>query len=262
MQVHRSSPFSSLFAVVFLLILCGVLSAPTPGGQKCFRGLIEEETSSLTRRSIHHPSARGHIKLFHGTTNPGDIATKGFDLAKTMSPGDFHIKSKNVKGGVYLTDSLVAAAQYPCYGLSGHVPTSVFVLEFNWNGAGALVYEFPSKSKEWKSFTEANLSGIPRGNDAALQQEVFRNEMITGPMAIPGDKDLTPNFQQYTIIQSSALKAPKLQYVQTHGPILCKEVPKGGKLKDDAYTVGQGGDVAKFAKLVKKLKGQDTCVIM
>ncbi|KAF9063654.1 hypothetical protein BDP27DRAFT_1334817 [Rhodocollybia butyracea] len=87
-----------------------------------------------------HPSAKGNITLFHGTSDRVAayeiVEDQGFDLAGYgASTGDFH--STGVRAG-YLTDSIYSAAQFACYPLKFNkdfIPVKrVYVVEFTWEG--------------------------------------------------------------------------------------------------------------------------------
>ncbi|KAJ6571006.1 hypothetical protein DFH09DRAFT_1362591 [Mycena vulgaris] len=195
--------------------------------------------TSIRARALRHPSGQGTIKLFHGTkaANTRLLRSEGIQLDKTVSSGDFHHRPE-VAGGFYLADSLIAAAQFSCHELNQGSPTQVDVLEFTWSGADFAVHEFGGETQEWEDFQDYNAGDedVENFEDPFRAQavEIFKNDMITGPMAggflgascqhrtshatlissffrVP-DKDLTPDSFQYTVVTQAA--ADSLRFTQ------------------------------------------------
>jgi len=84
---------------------------------------VRAPKSRLHKRALAHPSGKEAMTLFHGTTTLGSAQAMaatdhGVDLAKTSRDGDLHhkkLEGGTCNGGLYLTDSLIAAAQFICY---------------------------------------------------------------------------------------------------------------------------------------------------
>jgi hypothetical protein len=117
---------------------------------KCTAAQVEaRELEERIFGSITHPDAAGTITLFHGTTaaNAAALAAGAVNLALTRGTGDFNHRPgtraaltpflcnnlkltqySEVPGGFYLTDSLIAAAQFACFGISGQRPVSTDVV--------------------------------------------------------------------------------------------------------------------------------------
>ncbi|KAJ6534664.1 hypothetical protein DFH09DRAFT_119914 [Mycena vulgaris] len=137
------------------------------------------------RARVRHPSATGTITLFHGANpvNAAKLANSKVNLAIGAPVGDFNHRPE-VPGGFYLTDSLVAAAQFACFGIPRQRPAKVDVLQFKWTGAGVAVHEFPGETAEWNNFqlynSNPNLVINAKSPFRALAQEIYQNAMITG----------------------------------------------------------------------------------
>ncbi|KAJ7085108.1 hypothetical protein B0H15DRAFT_931848 [Mycena belliarum] len=184
--------------------------------------------------------------------------------------GEFH-KRPDIEGGVYLTDSLVSAAQFACYAVEGETPEKVEVLEFLWKGEGIAVYDFKtSDDPNYHKFLNYN-----GGLDDSFKKEaakIYENAMITGyghcarseyvlnegfhsPMIqnIPGGgDDLTDLFWQYAIVKQAAI-SHALEFKEHYSNIYCSSIPFGETLSARMYAEGQGGNPA-FAKRLAKLQ--------
>ncbi|KAF9063666.1 hypothetical protein BDP27DRAFT_1451174 [Rhodocollybia butyracea] len=214
---------------------------------------LNEPTVIKPVKPVTHPSAKGKITLFHGTSDweaANKMKTEGFDLDRYGAPaGDFH--SSGAKAG-YLTDSIYSAAQFVCYPPNYDklfINTKrVYVVEFIWEGdKDTPIHEF-SNDLKWKQFWNYNQrdhGGYGREMKPADFDEIMAKTMITGPMDIHDDVNFTPNFWQYAVIghRNRNLKytySDKLQPVrdiEVH-KALCRNVPKG-KLSDEKYAEGQ-----------------------
>jgi hypothetical protein len=219
--------------------------------------------SRIKARAVSHPSARGSITLFHGTSSSqaASLVSQGVQLSKTAASGDFSHRPE-VDGGFYMADSLIAAAQFACFELGQDSPTKVDVLEYTWNGAGVTVHEFPSRNTEFDSFLEYNEGdeNVENTSDPFHAQaiEIFKSSMISGPLSGGDfDKDLRNDFQQYAVVRQPAASS-KLVLKQRHQNILCKNVPKGEALTDDLYKQTQGGNSG-FAAGVAALQDPNAC---
>jgi len=165
--------------------------------------------------------------LFHGTNTPenAEAMQAKVDLSKTSSVGDLHFKKRvggTCNGGLYLTDSVIAAAQFACYNKRAQ---TAYVLEYDWDPKSHNVYEFAP-------------------TDTLSRAMCQQYDMVTGPMNKPvSDDDLTPSFWQYAIV-NQATATDGLKYVTTH-TIPCKKetgrdnVPRSNALTDDVYSLGQ-----------------------
>ncbi|KAJ7479038.1 hypothetical protein FB451DRAFT_1240452 [Mycena latifolia] len=221
------------------------------------------------RANVRHPSGTGDIILFHGTspTAAEAVEDKGVDLSKTASRGDFSHRPES-DGGFYMTDSLIAAAQFACHEHTIPRGAEVDVLEFSWRGAGMSVKEFPSADAEFDSFLEYNegpdtdSEDVPNEDDPFRTEalEIYENDMITGPLPPNGVFDVDLNkvlFHQYAVIKQAAADS-NLVLTTRHRTILCKNVPKKTALTAEMYTDTQGGN-ANFATAVAALQDPDGC---
>ncbi|KAF7309314.1 hypothetical protein MIND_00301700 [Mycena indigotica] len=210
------------------------------------------------RAGLAHPSGKGRVTLFHGT-DPSKAAslTAGVNLAKTAPTGDFNHKPE-VPGGFYLTDSVIAAAQFACWGAEQGEPAKVDVFEYAWDGVGAGVFEFPGQTPDWLEFlfynSEEDTTRENVDDDFRAQAvEIYKNKvMITGPMNGQDDELITNEFQQYAIINQAAVTS-RLRLVARHQNIVCKNVPQADALTTTLYTKGQGGNPS-FQSLLTKLQ--------
>ncbi|KAJ6534684.1 hypothetical protein DFH09DRAFT_1369790 [Mycena vulgaris] len=224
-----------------------------------------EEDLLEARAGVSHPSAKGSISLFHGanTANANELANSRVNLARGVPVGDFNHRPE-VPGGFYMTDSLVAAAQFACYGIPKQLPASVDVLQFKWRGSGVAVHEFPGKTADWTNFqlynSFANLVVNTGSPFRALAENIYQNAMITGPLDGPVDGLITNNFQQYAVVDQ-AVADSNLTLEKHHKGILCANVPKGNKLSARLYAQGQAGN-AKFNAKLAKLQAAPSCVIL
>ncbi|KAJ7465869.1 hypothetical protein FB451DRAFT_417678 [Mycena latifolia] len=144
-----------------------------------------------TRAGVKHPSARGTISLFHGTTaqNAASLVAQGPLLSLTAAAGDFS-HSPEVEGGFYMSDSLATAAQFACHEALNRSPAQVDVIEYTWHGSGVGVHEFLAQTPEWAAFVEYNLGNadnVEATNDPFHAQalQIYRSAMISGPMNGP-----------------------------------------------------------------------------
>ncbi|KAJ7504132.1 hypothetical protein B0H11DRAFT_2273342 [Mycena galericulata] len=246
-----------------------VASAPATKLPECTPAQVEARELEA-RASVSHPSGTGTISLFHGASsaNANALASSKVDLSKTRKTGDFN-HFPEVPGGFYMSDSLIAAAQFACFGIPGQSPAAVDVLEFTWRGAGVNVHAFPGETADWTNFQIYNSNPNPVVNTnspfAALAAGIYKSEMITGPLNGPVDFDLTDSFQQYAVVSQEAADN-NLTLEQHFKNILCKNIPKGNELTPGLYAQGQAGN-AKFNTRLAKLQdpnfkpGGGKCVI-
>ncbi|KAH8806779.1 hypothetical protein DL96DRAFT_597743 [Flagelloscypha sp. PMI_526] len=195
-----------------------------------------------------------------------------------------------IEGGFYLTDSLATAAQFACYRdvVDTPIPWKVAVLSFSWSGEeiqdrvrvwmstdDVYTKEPGSKAASHGQFVDFNLlnlepedrrnkykegkGGINEDGDEALYNTMegilIDHDMISGPMTLEEDLDLTPDFWQYAIIRQATVDA-RLKRLITYEDIYCDNVPRGDEL-NDFYDAGKiadpSGKVTKeFEDLVKK----------
>ncbi|KAF7357746.1 hypothetical protein MVEN_00820500 [Mycena venus] len=206
---------------------------------------------------ITHPDAAGTITLFHGTTaaNAAALAAGSVDLSRTRGTGDFN-HFPEVPGGFYLTDSLVAAGQFACFGIPGSRPATADVVEYRWTGAGRKTFTFPGETADWLAFQQFNNNPnkvvVTTGPFAAKAAQLFTNDMIAGPLNGPSDFLLTDDFQQYAVISQNAA-TNGLQFVARHQNIICDNIPTGNGLTARLYQQGQAGN-AKFNTRLAKLQ--------
>ncbi|KAJ7893054.1 hypothetical protein B0H14DRAFT_3125868 [Mycena olivaceomarginata] len=159
-----------------------------------------------------------------------------------------------VPGGFYLTDSVMVAAQFACYG-SAKRPATVEILQYRWNPASFSVYDFPGETADWKNFQTYNSSPnlVVNLNSPyrPLARTIYTNSMITGPLAGPADVFITNAAWQYAMVNQNAANTLALQ--AQHPGILCKNVPHGNRVDANLYAQGQAGN-AKFNTRLAHLK--------
>lgn len=205
-------------------------SAAGPAGKSC---PIKPKGNRLIKRSdpVIHPLGDKPMILFHGTVSTEAKAVEKIDLEKTHKAGDLHKKMH----AFYLTDSVVAAAQFVCWRVGHKVqfPPEVHVLQYSWNPpAGLKVHNF----KDLKSVADDKSKDI---------------HLRTGPMYNPPtDAFLTKDFWQYALVDQDMINKG-LTYTTTY-KIPCKNVYKGRDLPSDDYTKGQGSN-PDFSKYVQGL---------
>ncbi|KAF5381488.1 hypothetical protein D9757_008139 [Collybiopsis confluens] len=189
------------------------------------------KTRSLFRRS-GPADASGDITLYHGTTPSNVAALKtGIHLWATEKWGDF-----SYNYGFYFTDRMKAAGQYVCH--DPHTKTSsASIFEYKWAGSSvgsAKIYKFTEESTSWKDFVNFNNNPLHWRTGSTKTLAECRKDaakiqdgkvMITGPMNLEEDKDLTDNFWQYALIDQESVG--KLTLVAVHDNIPCSKFPKG-----------------------------------
>ncbi|KAJ7479132.1 hypothetical protein FB451DRAFT_1395728 [Mycena latifolia] len=205
-----------------------------------------------TRAGVKHPSARGTISLFHGTTaqNAASLVAQGPLLSLTAAAGDFS-HSPEVEGGFYMSDSLATAAQFACHEALNRSPAQVDVIEYTWHGSGSS----PKLRNGRRCFVEYNLGNadnVEATNDPFHAQalQIYRSAMISGPMNGPDDQDLTDDFFQYAVVNQGAARN-NLALKKRHRNILCKNVPKGNALTAALYSGTQGTSSQFTARLAE-----------
>jgi len=167
---------------------------------------------------------------------------KKVDLSKSSPVGDLHSKKRlggACDGGLYLTDSVIAAAQFICNNKPSSKVKTAYVLEFEWDPKGRNVYEFAQ-------------------NDKVTKNQCQTHDMVTGPMkGLLFDAKLTPSFWQYAIVNQATADAG-LRYQATH-VIPCKKketgqnnVPSDSDLTDEIYMKGQRANSG-FSNLLASL---------
>ncbi|KAE9398368.1 hypothetical protein BT96DRAFT_36676 [Gymnopus androsaceus JB14] len=145
------------------------------------------------------------------------------------------------KGAFYLTDRFRTAGQYVCNRVD-HEEDAI-IIEYKWTPAALAnqVYEWPSKTPDWKDFCGVNLGdhytaeGTNKGKSLKELQK-WRDEilehrvMISGPMGLKETTDakLTDNFWQYALLdQEVADGCTEIELVKIHDPIPCSKFPAG-----------------------------------
>ncbi|KAF5375965.1 hypothetical protein D9757_008843 [Collybiopsis confluens] len=192
------------------------------------------KTHSLFRRSGPADVSRD-ITLYHGTTPSSVTGLKaGIDLVRgTAKFGDF---SDNY--GFYLTDQMKAAGQFVCHSPNKPKTSSTSIFEYKWAGSSvpsAEIYKFTGVSTTWQDFVGSNNNPTgynPRRKGSTKKSTQYRKDadailegkvMITGPMNLEEDKDLTDNFWQYALINQGSVG--KLTLVAVHKNIPCSKFP-------------------------------------
>ncbi|TEB33402.1 alpha/beta-hydrolase [Coprinellus micaceus] len=178
----------------------------------------------VKRTAVTHPAGNQPAILFHGTKKEYATSAQKPDLKKTHPSGDLH-HNKNgcVEGGMYLTDSVIAAAQYVCHRFGQPNPDTAYILKYQWTPpAGVKVHTFPADATPDDSQCGAH-------------------DMVTSAMhSLPWDKDLTTDFWQYAIVKQNVMDT-NLKYLETY-VIPCANVHKGADLDADDYIKGQGAN--------------------
>ncbi|KAJ2933916.1 hypothetical protein H1R20_g3154, partial [Candolleomyces eurysporus] len=217
-----------LAGLVALLSITSIVALPTASPSDDL-GDYEQ----LFKRALIHPAGNQKFPLFHGTIPANEAALKVPDLSKSHTEGDLHTKC----GGLYLTDSLIAAAQFVCHQI-GKAPTDkVHVLMYDWSPPASI------KIHETKTVAEQN----------AAAQTCKAYDMLTGPMYNEiTDKHLTKDFWQYALINQK-IATDNLKYRQTF-VIPCTKVHKGRDLPSTDYEKGQGLNPG-FSAYAKTLTG-------
>ncbi|KAJ7460206.1 hypothetical protein FB451DRAFT_1500544 [Mycena latifolia] len=215
------------------------------------------KSRSIMGRAVSHPDAERRITLFHGTSVAGLqglLPPKKVDLGKTAKFGDFN-HSPEVPGGFYMTDSLVAAAQFACFEENQFSPSEVEVVEYVWDGTGREITNFAAQDSAWLNFVNLNLGtavGTPVTDENSL--DIYDvSAMVSGPLNGASDEDLTDSFFQYAVIDQGSAD-DGLTFVTHHGPIACANVPKGNDLTDAIYAKGQktsSGFASQLAELLE-----------
>ncbi|KDR70792.1 hypothetical protein GALMADRAFT_214187 [Galerina marginata CBS 339.88] len=159
--------------------------------------------ATLTRRAKkNHPSASKEIKLYHGASveAAASIVKGGASTIRTNDKaGEFTAPGYS---GFYMTDSQTAAAQYACNYLD-HKGTVGVIGNFMIQNTGTNPADLGIKPPGFKSSDY---------------------DMISGPHAVAGIKDLTSNFWQYAITRPNGIKGLK---ALSHKDFDCSKVPKG-----------------------------------
>ncbi|KAH7869183.1 uncharacterized protein C8R40DRAFT_1074249 [Lentinula edodes] len=237
----------SMLAIPFSLTFLAA-AAPFHQPRVCFNG-------NLQNKEITHILSRLDIQINPVLTLPSlvlrhlqPIITLEDHAAELQSEvdlssikhGDLHdVAVSGVDGGFYLTDSLLAAAQFACRNLEA----KAYVLEYKWTGANLPVKEY-QKGAEFTAFLDYD-------KHAALDQIMVDNDMITGPMTDKyADALITPYFRQYAVIKQRAA-TNNLKYTSTY-EVPCTAVPVGKDLLAEYYTASQKSS-PNFDKLVKLL---------
>ncbi|KAK7450565.1 hypothetical protein VKT23_012874 [Stygiomarasmius scandens] len=207
------------------------------------------KSSKGKRAGVTHPPGKSNVVLFHGTEDPQSAAAlkKTVDLS-VIKNGDYHSTAVDgVDGGFYLTNSLFAAAQFACRKLE----LKAYILEFQWNGASLPVKEY-KEGAEYQAFLDYEKHEDATTRNAALDQVMKDNAMISGPMNAPGADDyLSKYFWQYAVIKQEAA-SNNLKYIMTH-EISCSAIPIGEEVDDTLYSAGQKSSLD-FDNKVKALK--------
>ncbi|KAF9021569.1 hypothetical protein BDZ89DRAFT_1115882, partial [Hymenopellis radicata] len=206
-----------------------------------------------TRHTAGHQDPKKKITLYHGTPM-SNLKDKMEHMVANWPPtgkGDF-----SRTGGIYLTDSLRAAAQWACYGKSTSDGQEGGIIEYTWDGESANVYPYsswPSKA-DYQNFIHANFAGMLKDSGSLTRNEAKakaaelvafskKHDMFEGPMETAEPK-ITDHFWQYAIVDLEAFKA---HAKMTAGyKVACSKIAAGNSLKlDDTQ-----GPVAKFSEAI------------
>ncbi|KAJ3900488.1 hypothetical protein F5879DRAFT_925396 [Lentinula edodes] len=138
--------------------------------------------------------------------------------------------------------------------LNLHAGTSrqkhMFLAKYKWTGANLPVKEY-QKGAEFTAFLDYDKHAEAPSRNAALDQIMADNDMITGPMMDKyADALITPYFRQYAVIKQRAA-TNNLKYTSTY-EVPCTAVPVGKDLFAEYYTASQKSS-PNFDKLVKLL---------
>ncbi|KAJ7075520.1 hypothetical protein B0H15DRAFT_1027074 [Mycena belliarum] len=231
---------------------------PSASAKTCALKKTKSTSRIKARAGVSHPSGTGTTTLFHGTTalSAAALEAQGVRLKRTAGRGDFSHRPE-CDGGFYLTDSLIAAAQFACHERQQPRGDQVDVLvhtEFTWRGAGMGIKAFPSATQEFDDFLEYN-EGPDVDDEEDVEnfddpfhdeaREIYDNsDMITGPLPPDGLFDVDLNkalFRQYAVIKQDAADN-NLVLTARHRSILCKNVPKNTALTAQMYEELQGGN--------------------
>ncbi|KAJ4488996.1 hypothetical protein C8J55DRAFT_558052 [Lentinula edodes] len=231
----------------------GSTSPSTNNNSQCtaLTTITRSKTSHKRKRidaQVQHPLGRSDAVLFHGTYREDHAAELQSEVdLSSIKHGDLHdVAVSGVDGGFYLTDSLLAAAQFACRNLEA----KAYVLEYKWTGANLPVKEY-QKGAEFTAFLDYDKHAEAPSRNAALDQIMADNDMITGPMMDEyADALITPYFRQYAVIKQRAA-TNNLKYTSTY-EVPCTAVPVGKDLLAEYYTASQKSS-PNFDKLVKLL---------
>ncbi|KAJ3808440.1 hypothetical protein F5876DRAFT_78722 [Lentinula aff. lateritia] len=232
---------------------CGSTSPSTNHNSQCtaLTTITRSKTSHKSKRidaQVQHPLGRSDAVLFHGTYREDHAAELQSEVdLSSIKHGDLHdVAVSGVDGGFYLTDSLLEAAQFACRNLEA----KAYVLEYKWTGANLPVKEY-QKGAEFTAFLDYDKHAEAPSRNAALDQIMADNDMITGPMTNKyADAFLTPYFRQYAVIKQRAA-TNNLKYTSTY-EVPCTAVPVGKDLFAEYYTASQKSS-PHFDELVKLL---------
>ncbi|KAJ7084530.1 hypothetical protein B0H15DRAFT_385285 [Mycena belliarum] len=228
---------------------------PSASAKTCALKKTKSTSRIKARAGVSHPSGTGTTTLFHGTTalSAAALEAQGVRLERTAGRGDFSHRPE-CDGGFYLTDSLIAAAQFACHERQQPRGDQVDVLEFTWRGAGMTIKAFPSANQEFDDFLEYNEGpDVDDEEDVENFEDPFHDEareiydnsdIITGPLPPDGLFDVDLNkalFRQYAVIKQDAADN-NLELTARHRSILCKNVPKNTALTAQMYEELQGGN--------------------
>jgi hypothetical protein len=260
-----ASRFSSLFAVLALVLESCHAAPPTAGDKKC-----QETGTSLTSRGQEgkelfrrnpsqgtHVSGKEKITLYHGTPPVADVEAAldaGISTLRKQK-GDF-----SSTGGFYLTDSLFAAGQWGCHGKAG-THTTVHIYEYTWDGSSLEVKDYSdwTEEKDYINFCFYNYCSMLHDSEglskkqadakkAELKKIGTEFDMFNGPMdPIAG---IASDFWQYAVVKAPALSS--LVKVTAYKSLSCDKFPKD----TDIGEKGRGPSSA-FSSADKKSFGID-----
>ncbi|KAJ7440899.1 hypothetical protein FB451DRAFT_124280 [Mycena latifolia] len=110
--------------------------------------------------------------MFDGTmaTGAAAIVALGPQIYRTPTK-DFNSKPE-VAEGLYLSGSLITAAQFPCHECQRGSPDQVDVLEFIWHDSSA-VHEFADQADDWLDVRTV-------GTVYPQAAEIFKNDVVSG----------------------------------------------------------------------------------
>ncbi|KAF8918535.1 hypothetical protein CPB85DRAFT_1430239 [Mucidula mucida] len=208
-----------------------------------------------TRHTAGHQDPKKKITLYHGTPM-SNLKEKMEHMVTKWPPTGKGDLSRT--GGIYLTDSLRAAAQWACYGKSTSDGQEGGIIEYTWDGESANVYPYsswPSKIDYQNACPCSSINGSLSRNEAKAKvaELVAFSKSITcskvtsfpcRPMETAEPKSRTTSGST----PSSIWRRSNARQDDRRLQGACSKIVPGNSLKlDDTQ-----GPVAKFSKAVTK----------
>ncbi|KAJ3861124.1 hypothetical protein EV359DRAFT_66735 [Lentinula novae-zelandiae] len=198
----------SILAIPFALTFL-VAAAPFHQPRVCFNGNLQNKEINhfLSRPDIQSDPILSlqslvlcHLQPIIILEDHAAELQSEVDLS-SIKHGDLHdVAVSGVDGGFYLTDSLLAAAQFACRNLEA----KAYVLEYKWTGANLPVKEY-QKGAEFTAFLDYDKHA--EAPSLIKQQAATNNLKYTSTYevpctAVPVGKDLSAEY--YTASQKSS----------------------------------------------------------